>query len=117
METVYADTRVVKRLSASQPGALKLARRYGGALVCVRYRHDGQGLLRYTTVELVVDQAPVATRARPDELVMVYIDFDETQRRQAARAHGARWDAKRRLWRMTRQLARKLRLVGRIVKD
>jgi hypothetical protein len=117
MEAVYAKTRVVKRLSATQPGALKLARRYGEALVCVRYRHDGQGLLRYTTVELVVDQAPVAARARPDELVMVYIDFDETQRRQMARAHGARWDAKRRLWHMTRQIARKLRLVGRIVKD
>ena len=36
MEAIYADTRIVKRLSATQPGALKLARRYGDALVCVR---------------------------------------------------------------------------------
>src|SRR4051812_41936053 len=55
MEARYADTRIVKRLSASQAGAIKLARRYGDALVCVRYRHDLQGRLRYTTVELVVD--------------------------------------------------------------
>ena len=56
MEPVYAQTTVIKRLSASQPGAVKLAQRFGGALVCVRYRHDAQGCIRYTTVELVVDR-------------------------------------------------------------
>ena len=55
-------TRVVKKLSSQQGGALKLARRYGAALVCVRYRQDMQGLHRYTTVELVVDEAPVASK-------------------------------------------------------
>lgn len=114
MEAVYADTRIVKRLSASQPGAIKLARRYGDALVCVRYRHDGQGRLRYTTVELVVDEAPIASRAELDEFVLVRVDYNETQLRQQALAHGAKWDAKRRLWRMTRRTAKRLRLVARI---
>jgi len=116
MEAVYADTRVVKRLSANQPGALKLARRYGGALVCVRYRHDAQGRYRYTTVELVVDEAPVVTRQPMDEPVMVKIDFNDTRRRQSALSLGAQWDAKQRVWHMTRGTARRLRLVGRIVK-
>lgn len=116
METVYADTHVVKRLSATQPGALKLARRYGDALVCVRYRHDAQGRHRYTTVELVVDEAPVATRARIDEIVLVQLAFDDAELRQLALAQGARWDAKRRLWSMTRRAAGKLSLVARIVK-
>ena len=56
-------TRVVKKIPASQPGALKLARCYGDALVCVRYRHDAQGLNRYTTVDLMVDHAPIQSRA------------------------------------------------------
>jgi hypothetical protein len=117
MAPTYADTRVVKRLSALQPGALKMARRYGSSFVCVRYRHDRQGHQRYTTVELVVDQAPIASRNRPDQLVMVYIDFKEPERWQTARAGGATFDRGRHLWRMPLRLARKLKLVGRIVRE
>ncbi len=43
MAHALEGTRVVKKMSPSQPGALKLARRYGDALICVRYRHDAQG--------------------------------------------------------------------------
>ena len=111
-----AETHVVKRLRPSQPGAKKLAIRYGEALVCVRYRHDPTGTLRYTTVELIVDQAPVAYRVSPEEVVLVHIDFDNAELQQQARARGARWDSRQRLWRMTLRLARALRLVGKIVK-
>ena len=111
----HAETHVVKRLRPSQPGAKKLALRYGDALVCVRYRHDPTGTLRYTTVELVVDHAPVASRVSPDEVVMVHIDFDNAKLQQRARTQGARWDSRQRLWRMTLRIARALRLVGRIV--
>jgi hypothetical protein len=114
MERIYAATRIVKRLSATQAGAIKLAQRYGEALVCVRYRHDAEGRLRYTTVELVVDRAPIAARADPDELVMVRLDFDDAQMRQQALANGAQWDAQRHLWCMTRRTAKRLRLVRRI---
>jgi len=116
MESVYAATHVVKRFSATQPGALKLARRFGDALVCVRYRHDPQGRYRYTTVELVVDEAPVAQREDPDAMVLVHLAFDDTKRRQLVLAHGARWDTRHRLWSMPRKTAKKLRLVARIVK-
>jgi hypothetical protein len=114
LESTYAATRIVKRLSATQAGAIKLAQRYGEALVCVRYRHDAEGRLRYTTVELVVDLAPIAARADPDELVMVRLDFNDAQTRQQALANGARWDAQRHLWCMTRRTAKRLRLVRRI---
>ena len=50
-------TRIVKRLAPDQAGAKKLARQYGNALVCVRYRQDPEQGLRYTTVELVVARA------------------------------------------------------------
>lgn len=116
MESVYADTHVVKRLSASQPGALKLARRFGDALVCVRHRHDPQGRYRYTTVELVVDEAPVARKTKVDAIVLVHLALHETELQQLARAHGALWDARRRLWLMQRSTAKQLRLLSRIVK-
>ena len=115
MEPVYAQTRVVKRLSASQPGAIKLARRFGEALVCVRYRRDMQGLTRYTTVELVIDQVPVVIRKKPDSIVAVTIDFHDSRLRQLMLAHGARWIARERVWRMTFLSAKKLGLEDRIV--
>lgn len=115
-QSAYAATHVVKRFSAMQPGALKLARRFGDALVCVRYRHDPEGSYRYTTVELVVDEAPVARRADPDEAVMVHLAFGDTQLQQAARAHGARWDTRQRLWSMPRKTAKKLKLLACVVK-
>lgn len=116
MESVYAATHVVKRLSASQPGALKLARRFGDALVCVRHRHDPLGQYRYTTVELVVDEAPVARQPKFDVMVMVRLAFDETELRQLVSARGALWYAKRRVWCMPRSTAKELRLLARIVK-
>jgi uncharacterized protein YqiB (DUF1249 family) len=115
-EAVYARTRIVKRLAASQHGAIKWARRYGDALVCVRYRHDAEASRRYTTVELVVDEAPIASRRRIDPTVMVRIATDERKLQQLASAHGARWDSRLRVWLMPRTLAKDLRLLSRIVR-
>ena len=115
METVYGRTRVVKRLRSSQHGALKWAQRYGDSLVCVRYRHDARGQNRYTTVELVVDEAPVTRRARLNDTVRVRIAYSEEQLRHHARASGAQWERESRLWAMPRRIAKKLGLLSRIV--
>lgn len=115
-QSAYADTHVAKRFSATQAGALKLARRFGDALVCVRYRHNPEGSYRYTTVELVVDEAPVARRADPDATVMVHVAFGDTKLQKLARTHGARWDDRKRLWAMPRRAAKKLGLLECIVK-
>lgn len=115
-----ARSHVVKRLQPSQAGALKLARRYGETLVCVRYRHDETGRYRYTTVELVVDHAPIhrpQNRRRPvedDEEVSVFIALRDATKRRAAAANDAKWDPRTFLWRMPRSLARRLRLLGQI---
>src|SRR6185369_2650549 len=75
------QTRVVKKLSVTQPGALKLAQRYGEALVCVRYRHDAERRYRYTTIELVVERAPIKRRNPAlDAIVVVRIPFGDTER-------------------------------------
>jgi len=115
MPKTYERARVVKRLAATQPGAIKLARRFGNALVCVRYRHDPDGRHRYTTVELVVEK--VAIVRRTIQVVAVRLGPDETKLHAQSRAHGARWDGKARLWYMSRGAAKKLGLLNRIVEN
>ena len=107
----WAQSRVVKRLRADQHGALKLARRYGEALVCVRYRHDLLHRRRYTTIELVVDEAPIQRRPDDNVTVGVLINPRDAALLEKVRLHGAKFDARMGLWRMPRHVARRLHLL------
>lgn len=113
MKNQATNFRVSKKLSPAQPGAIKLARRYGEQLVCVRHRVAPTGTVRITTVELVVDQAPIAVK--PEQIVGVRIEYREGLLRSAARAAGAVWDQKAGVWRMPMKVARRLQLRDRIV--
>lgn len=115
MPKAFEQTRVVKRLATTQPGAIKLARRYGDALVCVRYRHDADGRHRYTTVELVVEKAPIVHR--PNPIVAVQLATHETALHDKAFMLGAQWNGKIRLWFMTRNTAKKLGVLDCIVQN
>ena len=114
--------RVIKKLSPEKPGAIKLAQRYGDALVCVRHRLDASGQTRVTTIELILEQTAVQARKRsaPDAtarsapVVGVQIAWDEKPLQQAAKGAGATWDAGARLWRMPESVARALGLADRI---
>jgi hypothetical protein len=109
---VRADTgAVVKKLAPGSPGAKRYAGRYGDALVCVRYRDDPANHRRLTTVELVVDARPLPPP------VGLRIAYGETALRQQIKAAGGIWDAERKLWRVPRTVARKLKLENRIVKE
>ena len=55
---------VTKTLGPDQPGAVRLTQKYGDALLCVRYRQDALGLVRYTTVELIVDEAQISASSK-----------------------------------------------------
>ena len=123
-DTTAVNTRrppahVVKRMAPTQPGAIKLAEQYGERLVCVRYRHDATGHHRYTTVELIVAQAPVKPRtagsAAKLQIVALRIPYEEADLRELVRAHGALWDRKARLWYIPRATARALGLMQRVV--
>ena len=93
-------------------GAVKLSRKYGEPLVCVRYRLSQDGSERITTVELVVDRVDVRHRANP--VVSVRIYFSETDLRAKAKAKGATYNGDTRLWRMTVNDAVALGLASRI---
>ena len=118
MANAAERARVVKKISATQSGALKLARRYGEALVCVRYRHDAEKQHRYTTVELVVDQAPILRRKRPlDAVVVVRIPLGDTARQRRAESLGAKWDGNACVWYMRRSTAKQIGLLKQIVEN
>lgn len=110
-------TRVTRSLRPGQPGTLKLLRTYGHGLVCVRYREDAQGQIRYTTVEVVVEQSPVVRRLSDRKIVLVRIAWQEAQLAARAKALGARWDPAVRLWRMSLKAAKSLHLHSRITPD
>jgi hypothetical protein len=101
------SNQVTKRLKPGQAGTRGLHRRFGPALVCVRYRENESGTTRFTTVELVVDQRP----ARRQPLVRVKIRFDDVVTRRNALALGAQWDEVERTWRMPRKAAIQLGLL------
>lgn len=118
MPPAWERTRVIKKISATQAGALKLARRHGDALVCVRYRQSADGSIRYTTVELVVEEAKIIRRRpqrRDDDLVAIRIRIAEPELRQLVASVNGQWDPRRLVWRIRRDKARELGLLDRII--
>ena len=91
-----------------------MAQKYGANLICVRYRISKDGSERITTIELEVDRVAVRQRANPDVSVKIYAS--ETALQAKAKAKGARYNGKTRLWRMTNNDAQALGLGLRIAK-
>jgi hypothetical protein len=108
-----SNLRVTKKLSPQSRGAIKLARQFGQALVCVRHRTDDRGEYRYTTVELLVEKTPI--HPRTDKIVGVKIGPDEKSLQTLVRAAGGSWDYRAKLWRLPRRVAGILKLADRIV--
>ena len=111
-KSTTASLRVTKKLSPESRGALKLARQFGEALICVRHRSDDKGEFRYTTVELLVEKTPI--RPRTDNLVGIRIGPDEKPLQTVVRAAGGTWDYKAKVWRLPRRIVGILKLADRI---
>lgn len=107
------ETRVIKTLWPPRPGTIKQQRSFGKRLLCVRYRHDAAGLRRYTTVEIIVDEAPVNSRKADSRLYMVQIDQRDASLRERAKKHGARWSNNLKRWLMNGATVKRLNLEPR----
>jgi len=77
------------------------------------HRVGQRGQFRYTTVELLVDKAPI--RPRVETVVGVRIEAHERSLQQVVKAAGAKCDHAARLWHMPKRLAGIVRLANRIV--
>jgi len=112
---IVGHMRVVKKLAPANRGAIKLREQFGETLICVRHRVDAKAKTRFTTVELLVGQAPI--KVRSEQLVEVKINWEEQSLREIVKQAGAKWDGKARVWRMPRRLAGILRLTKRVEKQ
>jgi len=101
--------RVAKTYGPDQDGAKRFTRRYGDALVCVRHRLSDDGLLRFTTVELLTESTPVAPRQRV--IIALRIPASSQATRATLLACGATWDTRRRLWLVAYMVAKSLKLL------
>lgn len=110
--TAPTGLRVTKKLSPESRGALKLARQFGDALICVRHRSDNKGEYRYTTVELLVEKVPI--RPRTENIVGIRIGPDEKPLQSVVRSAGGTWDYKAKVWRLPRRVVGILKLADRI---
>jgi len=111
--TNLAALRVAKTYGPDQNGAKRFARRHGEQLVCVRHRLSDDGSVRHTTVELLVESTPVASRART--LVAIRIGPSDKNTRTLLMACGAQWVPKEKYWLLPRMVAKNLRLLKNIV--
>lgn len=102
---------VIKRMAPGASGTRRLAERFGESLVCVRYCEPPAQGLRYTTVEIIVDQRPFEA---PQD--MVRVAYAETALRHKIKDAGGRWDSELKLWRLSRSAVHTLGLAGRVVK-
>ena len=116
---------VVKTLRPGAPGTQRFTQRFGDRLVCVRYRHDRRRGYRLTTVEVVVDSAPLpldveAYRVHPlarhrNSPVLVRIEAHETHLQRKVRNAGGRWWRECRAWKLPYREAVRLGLEPRII--
>jgi hypothetical protein len=103
---------VSKTMQADARGAIKLTKKFGEALICVRYRLSPDGAQRITTVELQVDRCEVQHKRNPRVAVKIYPS--EVKLMAMAKAKGAWFNNKTRLWRMRKNDAHALGLAKRI---
>jgi hypothetical protein len=90
-------------LKPGQKGTKRFVARYGDQLVRVRYRYDPERNVRYTAVELIVDQVAWAPERKSPgtldqmDLVRVKVYYREAEMRAQVWSAGGRWLKERKL--------------------
>jgi len=88
-------------LKPGQRGTKSLAKEYGNALLCVRFRYDAKLRQRLKTIELIVERTewtPPPPQYAADTLVPLRIDATDMPMRLQAKAAGGRWNPEKKLW-------------------
>jgi len=88
-------------LKPGQDGTKSLVKKYGDALVCVRFRYDELTRQRVKTVELIVERSdwePTSKHFSHETVVPLRIAASNMAIRSKAKAAGARWNPEKRLW-------------------
>jgi hypothetical protein len=114
--------RTQRKIKPGRPGTKKLVEQYGSKLVCVRYRYDSQLLIRYKTVEIIIEESPWIQRTKnfkAEEIVCVSVDrlkLKEIAIKRQVKLADAVWDSKQRVWEMRYDQAVQLGLEAQVKK-
>lgn len=112
---------VVKSLKPGKNGTKRFVERYGDNLVAVRYRHDADQQISYTTVELIVERKhkppKIGTQppTQPTALVFVRVGFHEKDMQLAVKQAGGKWQPEEKAWLLSYKAAVELGLQERII--
>jgi hypothetical protein len=109
----YRNCRVAKTMWPPRAGTVQFLDLHGPQLVCVRYRHDANGLRRYTTIELLVDAAWIKSQKARKQVFDVPIAYEEEELRALAKQLGAKWAPERRMWELSGRAVQRLDLAHR----
>jgi len=88
-------------LRPGQDGTKQELEKYGGALVCIRFRYDVKSGKRLKTVELIVeatDWTPPPPRYVPEDIVSLRISASDMRLRTLVKSAGGRWNPEVQLW-------------------
>ena len=111
-----------RKLLPGQPGTKRWVREYGDKLRCVRYRYDGEGKRRLTTIELVVENVPWEPKGKPptpeiptERIVEIRIAYGEADLGRKVRASGGQWNKQKKVWELPYREVLRLKLADRII--
>ncbi len=122
--------RTLKTLKPGQRGTQELQARYGPSLLCFRYRYDEVTRERLKTVELVVQRRSPQSESEchgprwlrrqatgaEGRTVALRIGWRERDLQSRVKLAGGRWDRRRRVWILRREMAERLDLLHRVVR-
>lgn len=106
-----------KTLHSGKPGTSKWVKKYGDALLCVRYKYDLQNKRKLKTVELIIEDEPWdmdKNRNPGNKIVGIKVAYGEIEIRKLVRCAGGRWNKEKRLWQIPYHEAMSLGLGDRI---
>ncbi|WP_394237106.1 hypothetical protein [Pseudomonas anguilliseptica] len=112
---------VVKSLKPGKNGTKRFLERYGDDLIAVRYRHDAENQISYTTVELIVERKHKSPQPRtqppkqPTALVFIRVGYHEKEIQQAVKQAGGKWQPEQKAWLLSQKAVVELGLQERII--
>lgn len=107
--------RALRKLNPGQKGTKKFLARYSEKLVCVRYRYDATQRKRFTTVELIVEDASWSPPETPTR-VGLRVERQEIDLQRRIKQAGGTWNPAQRVWEIQYDQAIALGLKARMVK-
>ena len=114
-----SDMITERTLLPGDPGSKKLIKKYGDALICVRYRLDRVLRKKIKTVELIVEEKPYQFKAGKipwNKRVKIKINYGEKDLGLLTRNAGGVWNRKEKVWELPYHQFKALGLTHRMIK-